>query len=421
MKSIRYSILLVGLFAVQFTQAQITRTEVVVVGGTESGLAAAIQSAHSGVKTVYIVEGNELASNISVNADTVFSAGIFKQLLKLTLKARTDSTSGIVNQFTRTSLLDAFKGWTDTIKNLSVMRNSSVQKIEKSGKGWDFKLKDGKTVKASVTVDATLNGDIAAKANVPRDQKTSYFKTLVPFEQDIENLYDNRLYRTTVGILNIADHVFTIPLGSLAASAQENMILAGRVPIPAYSKQAATMSIGQAAGASAAFCSFFKTTTNSLGARAIQAELFLYKDWLMPFSDIQYADSNFAAIQRIGITGLLKGKAVRGKLLFQPDSLISAEEVRQPMREYYSRSQLWFADNKVAKFTLADVLSLIKFNASRGEELNAEVEKGWKKSFKFSGEFDLMHFVTRREFAVLADAYLKPFNVRVDISGNLGS
>jgi hypothetical protein len=203
----------------------------------------------------------------------------------------------------------------------------------------------------------------------------------------------------------------------------QNFILAGRLPVAKTSEAVgpATMTVGQAAGASAAFCSFFKTTSNNLGVRTIQAELFLYKSWLVPFTDIAYADSNFAAIQRIGVTGLLKGKTVAGKLLFQPDSMVSADDIRVPMREFYSRSQIWFADHKLDRFTIEDVLSLIKFNASRGEELNAEVEKAWKKSFRFNSEFDLKRLVTRREFAVLADAYLKPFNVRADLRGNLGS
>jgi len=421
MNIIKYSFLFLGLFAAGFSNAQIIRTDVVVAGGTESGVAAAIQVAHSGVKTLYIVEGNDLASNISQNTDTLFNAGVFKDLLKLTLKARTDSTTGIVNQFSQAAALDAFRGWTDTIKNLTIIRNNEIQKIEKSGKGWDIKLKDGKSIKTNVTVDATLNGNIAAKAGVTMDQKTGYYKTLVPLEQDIDHFYDNRLYRTSAGFLNSSNKIFTIPLGSLVAAGQENFILAGQMTTPGSSKQPATMTIGQAAGASAAYCSFFKTTSNNLGVRAIQAELFLYKSWLIPFTDIKYVDSNFAAIQRIGVTGLLKGKAIQGKFLFQPDSLVSAEDVRLPMKEYYSRSQIWFADNKVDKFTLGDLLSLIKFNASRGEELNSEVEKAWKKSFKFSGEYDPKHLITRREFAVLADTYLKPFNVRVDIRGNLGS
>jgi hypothetical protein len=146
-----------------------------------------------------------------------------------------------------------------------------------------------------------------------------------------------------------------------------------------------------------------------------------YKSWFIPFDDIHRTDSNFVALQHIGATGLLKGKISNGKLLFQPDSLVSAAEIRLPMKEFYSRSQIWFADNKREKLTLDDVLKLIKFSGSRGEELNREVENGWKTSFKFGGKYDLNHLVTRREFAVLADTYLKPFNVRVDMRGNLGN
>jgi len=424
MKIMKIWFLLIGLLIAGLSRAQTIHSDVVVVGGTESGVAAAIQAAHSGVKVLFIVETNELANNIFENSDTSYSSGIRANLFKLALKARTDSVSGIVNPLSRAIALDVLKGWTDTIKNLTIMRNTSWQKVEKSGKGWDIKLKDGKTIKVNVAIDATPNGALASKAGIPFDQATGYYKMSLALNQtNIEHLYDNRLYRTSVGTGNSGNKVFTIPLGSLVAAGAENFILAGRLPVLKTTKQLepATMANGQAAGATAAFCSFFKTTTSALNARVIQGELFAYKSWLIPFSDIKPADSNFAAIQHIGATGLLKGKIVKGELLFQPDGLISAEELRAPMREFYSRSQIWFADNKMDKLTLDNVLSLIKFNASRGDELNREVEKAWKTSFKFAGKYDLQHLVTRREFAVLADAYLKPFNVRIDISGNLGS
>jgi len=420
----KYSFLFILIFLAGFSNAQTIRTDVLVAGGTESGVAAAIQAAHSGVKTLFIVEGNELTENISQNSDTSRNTGILAHFLKLTLKVRTDSVSGIVNALSQAVASDVLKGWTDTIKNLTIIRNATVQKIEKSGKGWDIKLKDGKAIKTNVVVDATPGGALAAKADIPFDQTTGYYKmTFFSNQADLERIYDNRIYRTSVGIGNAANRVFMIPLGSLVAANAENFILAGRLPVLKTAKQLepATMAVGQAAGATAAFCSFFKTTTNSLSARIIQGELFAYKSWLVPFADIKQADSNFAAIQHIGATGLLKGKVINGELLFQPDSLVSAEDLRLPMREFYTRSQLWFADNKIDKFTLDNALSLIKFSASRGEELNREVEKGWKTSFKFAGKYDLTRLITRREFSVLADAYLKPFNVRVDIRGNLGS
>jgi len=424
MNIMKYFFLLIGILIAGFSRAQTIHTDVLIYGGTESGVAAAIQAAHSGVKVLFIVETNELAGTISQNSDTLFNAGIRANFLKLTLKARRDSTSGIVNPFSQAIASDVLKGWTDTIKNLTIMRNTTSQKIEKSRGGWDVKLKDGKTIKVNVVVDASANGSLAAKAGIPFDLATGYYKRAVTLNQaSIEHFYDNRLYRTSVGIGNSLTQVFTIPLGSLVAAGVENFILVGRLPVLKAAKQleSATMAYGQAAGATAAFCSFFKTTTNSLKSRVIQGELFAYKSWLVPFADIKQVDSNFAAIQHIGVSGLLKGRVIKGELLFQPDSVVSAEELRLPMREFYSRSQIWFADNKMDKLTLDNVLSLIKFNASRGEELNREVEKAWKTSFKFAGKYDLKHLISRREFAVLADAYLKPFNVRIDINGNLGS
>jgi hypothetical protein len=422
MNLIKYCVLSAGLFLSLISYGQTIRTDVLVCGGTESGAAAAIQAAHSGVKVLFIVEGNELIPNISETSDTTFNAGILSDFLKLTLKARTDSVSGIVNPFSQALASEVLKGWTDTIKNLTIMRNAVWQKIDRSGKTWDVKLKDGKTVKASVVVDASLTGNLAAKAGVPFDQKTGYYKLAQPNQIGVGHVYENRLYRTSAGIGHLDNQTFIIPLNSVVAAGVDNFILAGRLPVKAGKELApATMAYGQAAGAAAAFCSFFKTTTGNLNARIIQGELFAYRSWLMPFADIERADSNFAAIQRIGLTGLLKGREVSGKLLFSPDSTISAEELKLPMRELYSRSQLWFADNKVGNLTLDNALSLIKFSGSRGEELNREVEKAWNTSFKLAGKYDLNHVITRREFAVLADAYLKPFNVRVDLNGNVGS
>lgn len=418
----KYYLLCAGLFFSILSSGQTIRTDVLVSGGSNSGVAAAIQAAHSGVKVLFVVEGNELAPDFREENDSLYSAGVFTSFLELTLKTRTDSVTGYVSPLSKAVAADILKGWTDTIKNLTIIRNAVVQKVE-SGKTWEIKLKDGRNIKAAVVVDASPDGALASKAGVPRDPAGGYYQTAAFTRTDLGHIYSNRIYRTSIGIGQAAGEVFLLPLNSLIAAGTENLILAGRLPNITSSKlpQPANIAYGQAAGAAAAYCAFFKTSTRNLNTRVIQGELFAYKSWLMPFADITRADSNFLVIQHIGLTGLLKGQVSDGKLLFLPDSLVSAEDIRTPMKELYSRSQLWFSDNKVDKFTLGDVLSMIKFCASRGEELNREVEKAWKTSFKFSGEYDLNHLVTRREFAVLADAYLKPFNVRIDPAGNLGS
>src|SRR5690606_23450380 len=107
------------------------------------------------------------------------------------------------------------------------------------------------------------------------------------------------------------------------------------------------------------------------------------------------------------------------KIKFDTAGTITAEELRAPMKEFYTRSQIWFADNKADTLSIGDAISLFMFTAARGEELKKEIEEGWKVSFKFNSSFDMKRNITRKEFGILADRYLQPFNVRVDQAGNL--
>src|SRR4051812_29173559 len=109
MRILKYCFLLAGLLTGVFCQAQTTHTDVLVNGGTASGVAAAIQAAHSGVKVLFIVETDELASNV-LESDTVFNAGILANFSKLTLKARTDSVSGAVSPFSQSIASNVLKG-----------------------------------------------------------------------------------------------------------------------------------------------------------------------------------------------------------------------------------------------------------------------------------------------------------------------
>src|SRR5690606_32134218 len=104
---------------------------------------------------------------------------------------------------------------------------------------------------------------------------------------------------------------------------------------------------------------------------------------------------------------------------FYPDTTVSAADIEPVVRQLYTRSQIWFSDNqRTDAMSLRDLLGLFKYTANRGSELDAEVEKGWERRFKFSGKYVPGHPVTRRQAAVLLDTYLKPFAVRVDRSGN---
>lgn len=378
------------------------KTGVLVVGSTPAAMAAAIQSAKSGVKTVLVDAGNFESITLSA-ADRAIKAGIYTQL-----RTRIDSLqkfpSTDTQEFLPTFLGTVFKGWTDTVKNLTVLPNSAIKKIEKGKKGWEIELTN-REIKADVILDATPLFSISKMAALS--------KTTNP-NKSVKSADTSKLYRTSVAV-SVAGNGFykPLPLSSFIFSEVENVVLA------APETSLMSLSIGQAAGAIAAYCSFFNTHTGNVDVRKVQSELLTFKGRIIGFADIPMADSATIAFQHIGVTGIIKGRGEGEKLLFQPEKTVSTEELRQPFREYYSRSQIWFLDNKSDAVTLAEALSLIKFTASRAQELDAEVEKGWTSSLKFKGNFDLKRVITRRELAVLLDRYLQPFNVSVDLNGNV--
>ena len=122
------------LFATYTSLAQ--KAGVVVFGTTPGGLAAAIQSAHSGVETILIDQENLDVVNLT-SADKAYKIGIYAQFLQ-----RVDSLQKNLNYKNNESLTPAytavvFKGWTDTIKNLTVLKKSIIKEIKKDGKNWD--------------------------------------------------------------------------------------------------------------------------------------------------------------------------------------------------------------------------------------------------------------------------------------------
>lgn len=393
---------LVLAFLALSASAQNLKTGVLVVGSGPAAYSAAIQSAHSGVKTILLDAG--ALDQFQFNTfDRKYKIGVYADFVN-----RVDSLQKfpLKDSHTLTTSFTAqvFKTWTDTIKNLSVLKNQSVRSLKRSGKSWEVILSD-REVRADVIVDATAEKRIAGMAG-----------TNLKKQESMATIYANKLFRTSVGLLaNNDEQIQPLVLATLLDPATENIVLASPIGFPN------TMISAQAAGAVAAYCVFFKTSTNKVNVRLIQSELLTYKSQLFKFADIVESDSSITAFQHISVTGILKGKYLDRKLYFMPDSTVSTEDLRLPLREYYSRSQIWFLDNKANELTIKGALSLIKFLASRGQELDTEVEKAWTSRFRLKGKFDLERKITRRELVMLLDAYLEPFTVAVDLVGNVKS
>jgi len=389
--------------------AQTTKIGVLVIGNNSASVAAAIQSARSGVKTTYLTQSQSL-STVFAEQDLEYLKRI-KNYYSLKERRRSKSADSLLALPVKLNeATELIKGISDTVKNLTFNFNNVVDEIKKDGKDWEIRLKGGQKIKAQVVVDATDNLAIAAMLQMD-------LKNTISSPINSPNIFENKVYRSSVALGNRSDgSLVTIPMGALIPQEPENFII---VPKQIEQVKLINMSAGQAAGTIAAYCAFFKTTTKLINARVVQGELLAFNAILIPYTDIDQKDVSFLAFQRLALSGMIKPQLNNGKIYFDTAGIVKSEDIKSPMREFYTRSQLWFADNKNDTLSIKDVIELIKFNANRGEELNKEIEESWKNSFKLNTSFDLQRNINRKEFGILADKYLQPFNIRIDPLGNL--
>ncbi len=257
----------------------------------------------------------------------------------------------------------------------------------------------------------------------------------------------SKLYRTSIGIgdavpdqnflpINKAPETnygvfpaYSFPAGAVIVKDFDNFLMAEKALSVSHLVNASTMypsvqmTVGQGIGSIAAYCSFFKTTTKNIKLRLIQNEILSYHGYLMPFVDVKQTDPQFIAIQKLGVTGLLQGvqKPVGSfaQVFFLPDSAVKTAEIKPVLNEIYTRAFLWFNKNKPAEyFTIGNMLSLIEeLNLRDAKTFQLQIKNDWKPKLHLDTAFDLDRPITRREFAALADVYLKPFDRRVDLTG----
>jgi hypothetical protein len=379
--------------------AQKLRTDVCVYGNTIATLAASIQSARSGVQTLLISNNDSWLDKASLLdwEKASIASGMGTELLKK--YSLPEKTSKIQID----SLLKTIKSLTDTVKNLKIVSFSAIEEIKESGKGWELHLKSGQKIKALILVDGDNNHAVLKQLGLtpPANYSTAF---------DV----NNPLTRTSVAILGPNS---ILPLQALVVEKQATIIC-----IPGAESVFAQLNTGQGAGATAAFCAFFKTTTEQLNVRLIQGELLTYKATLLPFEDMHQGDSNFVAITHVALTGLLnKGiQQKQGVPLWMGNENVHADEIKISMKKLYTRSQIWFADHAdTTALSVGDAISLITYTATRGKELKLEIERGWKSTLGLSGSFNESRKISRNEFSVLLEAYLQPFATQVDLQGEL--
>jgi hypothetical protein len=380
-------------------QEERARPPVLVLGNGNAAVAAAIQSAMSGVKTTILLQaGGFDISPITTDINSGIQATFLKKYREF-LKLAADEPIGAIDKQKANTVLTM---WTFSLLNLTIIKDVFYTKVERSGNNWSFKLNDGTTIRPSILI------------TVPHKKFIDQFGIEAPLNSNWTKLtYETNNYRTSLAAGRSVDgtdgNIYS--MYQLFIPNQENLV---------WISDPESMLLGQAAGATAAYSAFFGTKTSASDLRKIQGELVHYKLNVMPFSDVPVTDSAWTAIQQVGITGLLKAEIGNKTVNFSPEKLVTTEEIKQPLKDFYYKAQIWFDDYKSQKMTMGAALDMIAYVGNKSkDQLKREIEKNWKKSYQFKTDFEENRQINRRELAVLMHAYMNPFIVGIDKTGKV--
>jgi hypothetical protein len=406
-------------------RAETIKTDVLVIGGTVSGTTAAIQSARSKVKTLLISSGKLLeqgfvpAANYTITTNKNLPTGVWGEFCDKTINFYNSTTGyqappNAALKFDGSTGIDILLRIADTVKNLTIKTDMPFTSIKKDGSGWEVTSVKGDIttiIDAKIIVDATEKGEVVVKAGVS-----------LPPMLDRSITDAGQLYRTSVAVSDVLTEGFVAMRNLIVRNTDNLLVTEAVLPLDRDAQYLPLqMAVGQGAGAMAAYCAFFKTSTKNLKVRVVQQELLDYKAWLMPFTDIKPNEHYIRAVQQIGATGMLKGEVKNNELYFMPEKTVFTGEIKPVLTEIYTRAFLWFNKEKPGeKFTEGNLLSLIsEMTLSDPKTLQTTMQRDWKQKYHFTSDFDLSRPVTRLEFAALVNQFLNPFARTVDMAGNI--
>jgi ribulose 1,5-bisphosphate synthetase/thiazole synthase len=207
---------------------------------------------------------------------------------------------------------------------------------------------------------------------------------------------------------------YNIPLGSLIPQTMNGLIVCDKsisvsnVVNGTTRLQPVVLLTGQAAGTLAALCIRNKQQAREISVRQLQDELLHYKLLIMPYRDAGIHHPHYQSIQRIGATGILKGKGIAyqwaNQTWFYPDSLVSTEAFVKGFEPF---AEVILPANQFV--TVGSAISVILlFNKISSEKLTELIKTSWQ-------EWGLTNFnternITRAELSVLLDKMIDPFH-----------
>jgi len=184
--------------------------------------------------------------------------------------------------------------------------------------------------------------------------------------------------------------------------------------------QPVVMQIGQAAGVLAALAIKNRTNIENVSVREVQQTLLSQGSYLLPYLDVEKESPFFLPLQRIGVTGILKGTGKNvgwaNQTWFRMNDTLLWSEL-SGLKDVYPIN---IPDTNIP-IKLNDLLMLInEIEKMEKIPLKKELTIRAKEIYSTFGfpEFDLHSQLTRLQAAVLIDQILNPFEKEVDIKGN---
>ncbi|WP_075350894.1 FAD-dependent oxidoreductase [Algoriphagus marinus] len=216
---------------------------------------------------------------------------------------------------------------------------------------------------------------------------------------------------------------YNVPLGALVPKDHKGLILAEKsisvsnIVNGASRLQPVVLGIGQAAGTLASVSLMTNKTPAEVSIRSVQQALLNQGAFLMPFIDVDPSNPHFQAVQKIGVSGILKGEGVpylwANQTWFYPERLVSEYELVDGLRPIYSElKDFWGSSGAYLtgeRFLM--ILEKVKPNTPLLEIAQAYSRAG------LSGQFTTDKKLNRLEVAVLVDELLDPFKVEVNWEG----
>jgi hypothetical protein len=211
---------------------------------------------------------------------------------------------------------------------------------------------------------------------------------------------------------------YNVPLGVLIPQTMDGLIVAEKgisvsnVVNGTTRLQPVVMLTGQAAGVLAALSVLQKKQPRDISVRAVQNKLLKAGAYIMPYIDVPPTHKHFAAIQRIGATGILRGTGIPFKWAnqtwFYPDSTISSKEFSKNIEGFYGIK--FSLKNELV--TTEDVINYIISVDKKILKSKYGTTKIFVKIIHDLKIEDIKSPIKRFEIAVLIDFYLKPFETK---------